>query len=135
MLCSAKIVFGPEHAREILIQAAESWSRDLPLARNKSIDLLMRISCQSQITEAIKASELEKSRDIALLGLVKTVSEIQHIERGLFSKGAKRKDSVILPNKRKENSLRKLHDFPESVSKDQLSYLLAEKAALLILDK
>ncbi len=135
LLCTPQIIAGPDHARGILIQASEYWKRQLPLARNRSIDLLMRISCSAQISEAIKASNLEETKAAALLGIVKDLAEIEAHEKRLLELGAMRKDSLILLDRKKERFLRKYHSIPEFTPVEQFPTLLQEKAVLLVFDK
>ena len=45
---STTITAGQAHLKGVLVQASESSNRGFALARNDAIDLLMRLTCQSQ---------------------------------------------------------------------------------------
>jgi tRNA threonylcarbamoyladenosine modification (KEOPS) complex Cgi121 subunit len=135
VLCDSRLVAGPAHIRALLLQAAEYWARGLFLARNKSIDLLMRLSCQSQISQAIEMSNLRRAKSIALLGIVNDPKQIDDAGSEIMRLGGKPSDSGLFLTKKKEKFLRNLHGLPDAITSDQLPLMLAEKSVLLIFDK
>ena len=135
VLCDSNLIGGRDHAAYLLTQTAESWSRKLFLARNRSIDLLMRITSQAQITNAISASNVARAKNIALLGLAASNTQIDQIDHALKSKGAMREDDVLKMTKNKEKFLRRFHSIPKTIMASQLPSFLAEKSVLLIFDK
>ena len=133
-LCTPSLIAGEEHAKAVLTQAQEYWNRGLSLARNRSIDLLMRISCRSQIELAIKMSSIESAKKIAMLGIADSTG-IEDAEHRLSENGGKRNDSVISLHKGKEKFLRRTQEIPDSINTDQFSSWLAEKSILLSLER
>ena len=134
-ICAAKCVGGVEHAQRITIQARESWRRGIFLARNRSIDLLMRLTCQSQISTAVSISELDKIKEVALVGVTNGRNAIDRQTSLLLSAGASRDDSLLDLSDGKKEYLKKIHKLPKNCSDIQLLGFLEEKAALLALSK
>lgn len=137
VLCTSRIVAGPEHAFSVLYQTNECVKRDISLARNRSIDMLMRISCQRQISEAMSISALSKTGELALFGFVPNLTSIDDAERLVCNEIAdtKRDDSLLLLTKEKAKYLKQLHKLPDLLSDDQLLVALKEKSVLLVLDR
>ena len=96
-ICNPKLVAGQYHVLGILSQAKEYWLRSETLARNKSIDLLMRITCQKQIADAVIASGISKTDAVAIFGFVKNESQINSIIEIIKSvaKDMKRGDDLL----------------------------------------
>jgi tRNA threonylcarbamoyladenosine modification (KEOPS) complex Cgi121 subunit len=134
VICDSSMVAGIEHLEQVLVQANELWGRGGEIARKKSIDLLMRITGQSQISEAIALSRLERTNSFVTFGIV---ASRDHIEESLeliktrFPR-SRRNDSLLDLDRKKENLLRKAHNLPSKLSKSQLVVALKEKSALLV---
>ncbi|HVB11579.1 MAG TPA: KEOPS complex subunit Cgi121 [Nitrososphaerales archaeon] len=137
IICSPKLIAGQDHIDAILSQAKEYWLRNETLARNKSIDLLMRITCQRQISDALVASGISNADALAIFGLVKTESEIKDAVEIIRSvaKDMKRSDNLLSLDNEKQKFLQKFHKLPRWLSKDQLVVALKEKSVLLVLSK
>jgi len=137
IICSPIFVAGPDHIDGILSQAKEYWQRSETLARNKSIDLLMRITCQRQIADALTASGISNTDALAIFGLVKTETEIKDAVDIIRSvaKDMKRNDKLLSLDNEKQKFLQKFHTLPRWLSKDQLVVALKEKSVLLVLSK
>jgi tRNA threonylcarbamoyladenosine modification (KEOPS) complex Cgi121 subunit len=137
-LCSSELMAGKEHVREVLSQASEYWKRGQFLARNRSIDLLMRITCQSQISQATAASHLEKTNSVVFMGLVGERSEaldiLSKIDTAMEGRGS-RDDSLLEMNQKKAAYLRKLHRLPSSYPLTKLLVFLQEKSVLLSFER
>ena len=137
VVCTPKIIAGPEHVSAVLSQAQESSKRGISLARNRSIDMLMRITCRKQISEAIALSEVAKTDRLTVFGLVPNQSIVNDVQ-GILNNEAdefNRSDGLILLTKDKAAYLKKLHGLSESLTDDQLLVALKEKSALLVLDR
>lgn len=132
-LCSARFVAGPTHVEWVLRQASESWVRDLFLARNRSIDLLMRLTCQRQISIALAASGIDSTSEIILLGLRSKFFSGLSIEQKLTELSAQRYDKILDLDSRKMNFLKSFHSLPEWVTAAQIPFFLLEKSAGLVL--
>ena len=74
VLCDSEIVAGIDHVEQILFQASDYWQRKGKIARKKSIDLLMRITCQRQINDAIILSKISKTKSVVIFGIVQSLS-------------------------------------------------------------
>jgi tRNA threonylcarbamoyladenosine modification (KEOPS) complex Cgi121 subunit len=134
-LCDPRYIGGAEHVRVILVQANEYWRRGHALARNKSIDLLMRITCESQIEKALKISGLSGARHVSMFGLAESREDIEQSSSGLISIGASEDDSLLDLTMAKRKFLCKFHHFPFQCDKKTLVDYLAEKAVLLAFSK
>ncbi|MCL4519120.1 MAG: hypothetical protein M1587_07985 [Thaumarchaeota archaeon] len=135
-ICSPLLVAGISHIEGILKQAAEYWNRKIQLARNKSIDLLMRISCRRQISEAVELSGLRKTSSLVAFGIVPTTKDVESLLKELSAKlGAERSDSLIDLNQEKIKFLREVHSLPEWMNEDQISPILLERSVLLVFSK
>ncbi|MHB1867562.1 MAG: KEOPS complex subunit Cgi121 [Nitrososphaerales archaeon] len=137
IICTPKLIAGQDHIDGILSQAKEYWLRGETLARNKSIDLLMRITCQRQISDAVIASGISNADALAIFGIVKTESEIKEgveIIRSV-AKDMIRSDDLLSLDNEKQKFLQKFHTLPSWLSKDQLVVALKEKSVLLVLSK
>ncbi len=132
-ICSSQLVAGASHVEWILRQAAESWVAGLSLANNKSIDLLMRISCQRQITKALEASSLGNVSEVVVFGLCKSQGSLDTVEEKLIELGGLPNDNIINHDQKRLKFLKEFHGLPDWIISDQLPWLLVEKSAGLVL--
>jgi tRNA threonylcarbamoyladenosine modification (KEOPS) complex Cgi121 subunit len=134
VVCDSNIVAGTEHIEQVLFQAHEYWKRDGELARKKSIDLLMRITCQRQISDAIVLSKIEKMNVCAIFGLVTSIDMIGKSLQVIVSNfpSAQRDDTLLDMGKRKTEFLRKVHRLPKTFKKSKVLVALKERSALLV---
>ncbi len=134
-ICSPKYIAGPEHVRRILVQANEYWKREITLARNRSIDLLMRITCQSQIASALKFSNLSHTKQIAIFGLSQSASDAEQSCSAIISLGAIRDDDLLRLTAVRKRFLSKFHNLPENYSVNKIIDYLEEESVLLAFSK
>ncbi len=132
VVCSPSFIAGKSHLDSILELSAEYWVRGMFLARNKSIDLLMRLICQSQISKALEASGIDSCNNIALFGLVRDSADIVNSEKLLNELGGMRDDSLMDLNMNKIRFLLQFHLLPNWVEKEKIPQLLLEKSAILV---
>ena len=132
VVCSPSLIAGKSHLDSILEQAAEYWARGMFLARNKSIDLLMRLTCQSQISKALEASAIASCNNVALFGLVRDSTGIANSEKLMSELGEIRDDSLMDLNTNKIRFLHQFHSLPDWVEKEKIPQLLQEKSAILV---
>ncbi|MGI0091627.1 MAG: KEOPS complex subunit Cgi121 [Nitrososphaerales archaeon] len=137
VICSPSLLAGREHIEAILVQAKEYWSRNQFLARNKSIDLLMRATCKRQISEAVSASGISNVDRVALFGLIEKAESIDESESTLMSQVGtlKRRDELLLLDSQKVKFLKKFHGLPNWLERDQLLSMLRESSVTLIFSK
>jgi tRNA threonylcarbamoyladenosine modification (KEOPS) complex Cgi121 subunit len=133
--CSPSLIAGKRHLESVLIQSAEYWSRGIFLARNKSIDLLMRLTCQDQISRALQASAIDNCREVALIGLAKDDSDIAISERLMSKLGGIRDDSLMDLDSNKMKFLLRFHSLPSWIEQDKIPQLLQEKSAILVFQR
>jgi tRNA threonylcarbamoyladenosine modification (KEOPS) complex Cgi121 subunit len=137
VICGSSIVAGIEHVEVILIQTHEYWKRNQKIARNGSIEILMRMACKAQISEAVEASHIDKTDSVALLGLVESVDTAQFVVEKFLTtiKPASQDISLLGLDRAKFISLKKFHQLPSKLSKAGLLVALQEKSVLLIFSR
>ena len=133
--CSPMYIAGTEHIRRVLDHAAEYWVRKMFIARNRSIDLLMRVTCQSQISKALMASKGTNLKELAIFGLSQNQKDMEKVAIAMEKAGGVREDSLLELSSGKEAFLRKLHGIPSRCPRTQIVDLLGEKSVLLIFAK
>jgi len=131
------MIAGIEHVEAILIQTKEYFDRNERLVRNGSLDILMRITCQKQISEAISASKITNTETVAILGLVNSENEIESSIERLCSicKTVTSDNSLLELNKEKATKLKRFHRLPSSLSRGKLQIALQERSILLMFSK
>lgn len=136
-ICDPRIIAGFEHLEGILQQAHQLWNRGQFLARNKSIELLMRVTCKRQISDAILASGITKIDSIAMFGVVNSESKINQAIKVMDEHFGplQKSDDMLLLTSLKEKYLKKFHKLPSWLSRTQLLSMLKEKSALLVFSK
>jgi len=137
VICSPNLIAGMTHVLDILTQAMEYWRRKEALARSKSMDLLMRITCRAQISEAVASSGISSTNSLALFGIAGNKTEFEKSVKIVESLGtaAEREDKLLAMNKEKSLFLRKFHNLPKLLGEDQVVVALKERSVLLIFAK
>jgi tRNA threonylcarbamoyladenosine modification (KEOPS) complex Cgi121 subunit len=138
VLFSPSLVAGLIHLQGVLVQAGHSWFRGTQLARNRSIDLLMRLTIRHQISEAVELSCIENTRRIAIAGLADDEQAAMSITKLFESRivsPSQRRDSLLDMTLAKANFIRKLHSIPSRCRDSQIPSFLLESSALLALSK
>ena len=136
-LCVPLLIAGLPHVEGVLKQAAEYWNKRLQLARNRSIDLLMRVTCQRQIADAVQLSGLAKTSAVVVFGLVDPAFNVEGLVEDLLAKfgGAVEEEKLLLLDDDKVRYLKKVHSLPEWMRTDQIVPILLERAVLLAFSK
>ncbi len=131
------MIAGIEHLEAILTQTKEYFDRNQRLVRNGSLEILMRITCQRQISEAIAASHIEDTERVAILGLVHSEREIETSIERLYSicETVVLDNSLLELNKEKAARLKRFHRLPSSLTMDKLQTALQERSILLMFSK
>ncbi|HXQ92850.1 MAG TPA: KEOPS complex subunit Cgi121, partial [Nitrososphaerales archaeon] len=137
VLCNPGLIAGIGHLEEILLQTKEYWDRNQRIVRNGSLEILMRITCQRQISEAIVASQIADTETVALLGFVASENEIEASIERLYSacKSIVTDNSLLDLTREKASKLRRFHRLPSSLPLDKLQTALQERSILLIFSK
>ncbi|HEY7734955.1 MAG TPA: KEOPS complex subunit Cgi121 [Nitrososphaera sp.] len=128
---AADAVFGLEHVHRIGQMALESQSRKIMLAKKVETDLLLRMACTRQISEAIARAGLKKAKSACIVAL-----SGDHGENRGFEKWVDREfevdDSVLEQTMKKKIRLSKMLGISASCGKEYLLDCLVERAAILV---
>ena len=140
-IINAKFVAGLEHVRKITFQVLIDMQKKNLLVRKEDLHLLMKMTCQDQIDQAIKVGGLRKgSIDVVVIGLGKK-KHIEDLSQTLNELFGSESNEVILLLPSRQKFLMSFHKIPrdliirlESRGKD-ITDILVEKAALLCLQE
>jgi tRNA threonylcarbamoyladenosine modification (KEOPS) complex Cgi121 subunit len=135
VVTSPYLIAGKDHIRSVIIQTAEHWVRGISLARNKSIDLLMKVTSQDQISKALRASGIDSCKEVALFGLTNNQEQIETSHNLIKRLGGLRDDTLLDLDFEKVAFLKGFHSLPSWIEKDSIPKLLQEKSALLVFSR
>jgi tRNA threonylcarbamoyladenosine modification (KEOPS) complex Cgi121 subunit len=130
-------IAGVDHLRMILHQAWEAKKRCLLYANKFELDLVVRIACDTQISQALKQVGVKPGLHDMVLIVIGNIKEMQLFIRRIQAYGEPSDSVMNLTDKKKkmmmkhhgiESDLLKSHRF----HKNLIAYVLAEKAALLL---
>jgi tRNA threonylcarbamoyladenosine modification (KEOPS) complex Cgi121 subunit len=119
----AQSVYGQEHVIGALQIALEAQARKVMIADKVETELLLRLACTDQISDALKKAGLKKDRPGCLIGFSRDLQAIKNFGDQLSSLDLD--DSVLEPSKEKAEKI---------IAKGQdrvLDYLL-ERAAIMV---
>ena len=137
----ATSIAGPEHLTFATINALKTFKQGRGLAKSLEVEILLYVSAQRQISEAIRRTGLrEDSSEVAAVLIADNDRGLVYAEERLvaFMPG-KRDDSVLNVSEKKRDWLMKLYDVTElelqavfdSSLGDALPWLIVERCALL----
>ncbi len=137
-IINAKFVAGLDHVRKIAYQVLLDIQKKNLLVQKEDLHLLMKMTCQDQIDQAIKVGGLAGSIDVVVIGLGKKrdVDDVSLTLNKLFGKDS---NEVILLVPARQKFLMSFHNIPKhlilSLEKRgrDITDILVEKAALLCL--
>jgi len=146
-LVKAELVAGIEHLRLAAAHALRSFYREKPRSKSLAIELLLFVSCQRQISKAIKQLGVEPSDKmillVALSGSKDNLSGLEENSKLIF--GQTDDNLVEIDSKRKLASLQRSYHvsnvemeasrFEGESSEDVLKRLIIERSALLSVQK
>jgi len=97
----------------------------------------MRLTCRSQIANAIEISGIKETNSVALLGLVSSEIEVDNLVKTFLIKfeQANQDLELLAMNGEKAKKLKKIHGFSSALTRDQLLAALQERSVLLIFSK
>lgn len=127
----ANAVYGVDHALGVLRMTLEAEKRKVMLANKRETELLLRLVCTGQISEAIKRAGLKK--DAAGCFIVfsqdgKALSQLSEQIKNDF--GAE--DSVLEPSREKKVRLAGLLGISTKLDDSEFLQYLLERAAILV---
>jgi tRNA threonylcarbamoyladenosine modification (KEOPS) complex Cgi121 subunit/molybdopterin converting factor small subunit len=128
-IVAADAVFGFEHAHRIAEMTLEAQSRKIMLAKRVEADLLLRLACTDQISEAIARAGMKKGKPACVIALS------EHGNHG-FEKWLEKEfevdDSVLEQTMKKKNRLTKMLGISASCDNEYMLDSLVERAAILV---
>jgi tRNA threonylcarbamoyladenosine modification (KEOPS) complex Cgi121 subunit/molybdopterin converting factor small subunit len=128
----AGAVYGADHVLGVIRVTLEAEKRKIMLANRMETELLLRLACTDQISEAIKRAGLKKDAPGCFIALSQDNAALQQFAS--FVKGNFRTDdSVVRPTKEKRMSLSDMLGISAGRfdEKEFLQYIV-EKAAILV---
>ncbi|MFN3622041.1 MAG: KEOPS complex subunit Cgi121 [Nitrososphaerales archaeon] len=135
VLLNAKFIAGRRHIELLLKQTVEAEKRGLTYAKQREIDLMARVACETQLKKAIDKVGL-KPQKMDLVALVLDGDNFPSEATQILKTIGTFDDSVIELKGEKVKLLLSEHNLTQTLEsallgEDALAYLIAEKAALL----
>ena len=130
-MMAADAVFGSEHVHRIAQMALEAESRKIMLAKRVEADLLLRLACTNQISEAIARAGLKKGRPACIVAFSSDHGENRSFEKWL-EKEFEVDDSVLEQTMKKKKRLSRMLGISASCGEEYLLDCLVERAAILV---
>jgi tRNA threonylcarbamoyladenosine modification (KEOPS) complex Cgi121 subunit/molybdopterin converting factor small subunit len=128
---NADAVYGIDHLLGILMMTLEAEKRKIMIANKRETELLLRLACTGQISEAIKRAGLKS--DVA--GCFVAISQ-NNEEICRFSKKIKGEfevdDSVLQPSRQKKVALARVIELKAKFDDGEFLKCLLERAAILV---
>jgi len=145
-LVKAELVAGIEHLRLAAAHALRSFYREKPRSKSLAIELLLFVSCQRQISKAIKQLGVEPSDKILLVALSGSKDNLPELEKNSKLILGETDDSLVeIDSKSKMANLQRSYQvsnvemeasrFEGESSEDVLKRLIIERSALLSVQK
>lgn len=125
----AESVFGQEHALQILAIVTESMKRGVMMANKVETELLLRLACTSQISEAIARVGLEDGSSACFIAFSEKPEELRRFSE-YISSHFEVDESVLRPNLRKRRVLIRRLGLDPGTEDDELLNHLVENAAI-----
>lgn len=127
----AQVVYGREHAIGALYIAIEALERNVLMANRPETEVLLRIACTGQISEALKRAGLKRGRAGCFIGFSKDKAALKKFGERL-AKEFELDDSVLSPTKTKRARLEKMLGVRPKVDDGQFLDFLLERAAIMV---
>lgn len=128
---NAEAVFGTDHLLGVLKVTLEAEKRKIMIANRRETELLLRLACTGQISDAIKRAGLKKDRAGCFIAF-STNSEAlgQFVEQVMDE--FETDDSVLDSNVKKKVRLAKVLDMNLKYRDDEFLQYLLERAAIIV---
>jgi tRNA threonylcarbamoyladenosine modification (KEOPS) complex Cgi121 subunit/molybdopterin converting factor small subunit len=128
---NADAVFGIQHLHRIAQIALEAETRKIMLAKKVETELLLRLACTDQISEAIARAGLKKEKPACFVALSREYGEIRKFEEYL-NKALCLDDSVLKRTVKKKSGLSKMLGISGNCGDEYVLNCLVERAAILV---
>jgi tRNA threonylcarbamoyladenosine modification (KEOPS) complex Cgi121 subunit/molybdopterin converting factor small subunit len=126
----AESVFGTEHAVRILAIVMEAKKRGVMMANKVETELLLRLACTNQISEAISRVGLEKGSSACFVGFSDKSAKMKKF-REYMNTHFEVDESVLQPSPQKKTKLvRRLGLNPKTAPDDLLNHLVENAARM-----
>jgi tRNA threonylcarbamoyladenosine modification (KEOPS) complex Cgi121 subunit len=128
----AQAVYGHDHAIGALYIAVEALERKVMMANRPETEVLLRLACTDQISEALKRAGLKAGRPGCFIAFSKDAGALGKFGEHL-AQDFKLDDSVLSPTSSKKAHLAKVLGFAKTSMRDSefLEFLL-ERGAILV---
>jgi tRNA threonylcarbamoyladenosine modification (KEOPS) complex Cgi121 subunit/molybdopterin converting factor small subunit len=132
---NADAVYGTDHVLGVLQITLEAEKRGIMLANRREAELLLRLACTDQISEAIKRAGLKKDAAGCFIAFSQDGTAVHRFE-DYAKKNFELDDSLLHPTKQKRARLSELlsitTDDDDRFSESQFLQYLLERAAILV---
>lgn len=127
----AQAVYGWEHAIGALYVAIEAFERKVMIVNKPETEMLLRLACTDQISEALKRSGLKRGHPGCFIAFSKDAQALERFGEHL-AKEFELDDSVISPAKAKKAWFEKMLGIRPKIDNSRFLDFLLERAAILI---
>jgi tRNA threonylcarbamoyladenosine modification (KEOPS) complex Cgi121 subunit len=128
----ASAVYGRDHALGVLDIALEAMRRKVMIANRAEAEVLLRLACTDQISEAIKRARLREGMAGCFIAFSTDAKALEKFGERLAAEFAL-DDSVIEPNVKKKKTIAKMIGVSqEKIADDDFARFLLERAAILV---
>lgn len=127
----AQVVYGREHAIGALYMAIEALERKVMLANKPETEILLRIACTDQISEAITRAGFKNGEAGCFIAFSKDKPALEKFGKHL-AKEFELDDSVLSPDKTKKARLEKTLGVRPKMHDGEFLDFLLERAAILV---
>lgn len=128
---NADAVYGADHVLGILRLTLEAGRRKIMIAKKHETELLLRLACTAQISEAMNRVGLKKDRACCIVAFSQNDEAIQRFSSKIKSE-FKIDDSVLEPRINKKNRLAGLLGTKAKFNDSEFLRYLLERAAILV---
>jgi tRNA threonylcarbamoyladenosine modification (KEOPS) complex Cgi121 subunit len=128
----ASAVYGRDHALGVLDIALEAMQRKVMIANRPEAEVLLRLACTDQISEAIKRARLREGAAGCFIAFSADAKVLQKFGEQLADEFAL-DDSVIEPSVQKKKGIAKtIGVSPDKIADDDFARFLLERAAIRV---
>jgi tRNA threonylcarbamoyladenosine modification (KEOPS) complex Cgi121 subunit len=127
----ASVVYGRDHALGVLDIALEAMERKVMIANRPEAEVLLRLACTDQISEAMKRARLKDGAAGCVIAFSKDAKALERFGEQLAREFAL-DDSVIEPDAQKRKAIAKMTGLPERIAGSEFLGFLLERAAILV---
>lgn len=129
---NAAAIYGRDHALGVLDIALEAIGRKVMIANRPEAEVLLRLACTDQISEAIKRERLKEGAAGCFIAFSADSKALEKFG-GQIGREFALDDAVIEPSAQKKKAIAKsIGVSPEKIADDDFLKFLLERAAILV---